>query len=72
MKKLIFLIILLFAITGSQASPFFKPSKHKLMKRMTRTEVIQVAAGKNLYSHKNGEVVRNKFSWRIPAKNHQK
>jgi tRNA U34 2-thiouridine synthase MnmA/TrmU len=63
MKKIIFIIIIcLFAVTGSQAGQLLKPPKHnKLMKRMTRAEVRQVASGRNLYSYKKGKVEKNRI-----------
>lgn len=58
MKKLIFLLITIFLGTGLWSSagaqtPFFKPGKHKLVKKMTRKQVRNAQKGKDFYYKRN-------------------
>lgn len=43
----------------AEAQPFAGTTKHKPIKRMTRSEVRKAQAGVNLYVRENGKVYRN-------------
>ena len=64
MKKLI-AILIIFLVSGTcfQANakndPFFRPTKNKTVKRMTRTQVRKAQLGYNYYHRVNNKSKRN-------------
>jgi hypothetical protein len=66
MKKLIFLLITIFLGTGLWSSagaqtPFFKPGKHKLVKKMTRKQFKNAVKGKTFYYKHNGKTKKRRL-----------
>lgn len=67
MKKLITLVLVCFCIAAG-AQPFYRKTKHKTVKTMSRSEVRKVQKGVNMYTRQDGVVRKNTFVVRLFSK----
>lgn len=58
MRRLL-VVILIMAATVASGQPFYRQTKHKPIKRMSRVDVRKAQKGVNMYTRENGKVVRN-------------
>ena len=62
MKKLIIILIALFAISFTAPAKGYKSSKkHTTVKRMTKRQVKNAQKGKNLYHYKHHKIRKRRF-----------